>query len=181
MRLILREKKKLGEIKKGNYGDVFVTLAPETFLQLTLPRDDYELVERFINETKAIKDPEQLVAKAKELKAETDEDLMSIGKDVMLRGAFYFKKSGGFKPELAGRLGLAVQFKGQPVVTSHGGRARSLIAALSGVKEVDASIIFYDMDVDQFITDPACKQIQSQDFREGGVSQVNRDKIKIVD
>jgi hypothetical protein len=182
MKLILKEKKKVEEVKTGKYGDVFVTMSPRTFLQLTLPNDDYYLVERFLNEAQSIKDPQQILQLAKNLEKETDSEMMQIGKDVMFRGAFFLNKNGPFKPEMAGRLSLAVQMKGRtPVVTSHGGRARSVIAALSGVKEIEASILFYDMTVDQFISDPSIKQIMSQDFREGGTQLVPKDLIHVQD
>jgi hypothetical protein len=181
MKLVLKEKKKLSEIQKGKWGDVFVTMPPRTFLELTLPRDDYYLVERFLDEAKSVKDPQEIVELAKKIKSETDPEMMEIGKNVMYRGALFFARKGGFIPEEAGRLSLAVQFKGQPVVTSHGGRARSVIAELAGVKEIDASIMFYEMTVDQFMNDQSSKYIQSQDFREGGTQQVSREQIKVID
>lgn len=181
MRLILKEKKKLKEVKTGKWGEVFVTMSPRTFLELTLPRDDYYLVERFLDEAKSIKEPQEIVELAKKLEAETDPEMMEIGKNVMYRGALFFARKGTFVAEEAGRLSLAFEFKGQPVVTSHGGRARSVIAELAGVKEIDASIMFYNMTVDDFMNSATCKYIQSQDFREGGTQQVRREEIKVVD
>ena len=181
MKLVLKEKKKLGEVKTGKYGDVYVKMSPMTFLMLTLPADDYYIVERFLNEAKSLKDPEQIYALAKRIEQETDYEMYQIGKDVMMRGAFFLKKNGPFNPEMAGRLSLAIQMKDVPQVTSHGGRARNTIAALSGVPETDASILFYDMDLDQFLKDPNCALIRSQDFREGGTQMVRREEIKIED
>jgi hypothetical protein len=82
---------------------------------------------------------------------------------------------------MAGDLSLAIQFKGEPVVTSHGGRARSVIAALAGVPEISATILFYGMTLEQFLNDPSCEYIRSQDFREGGTDLINRNEIKIVE
>jgi hypothetical protein len=182
MKLVLRNKKKLTEIKKGKWGDVFVTMSPRTFLKLTLPKQDYDLVERFLNEAKNLKNPQDAMDLSRKLGNETDPEVMEIGKNVIQRGALYFARKGSYDPtEEDRRLSLAIKLKDQPVVTSHGGRARSVIAALSGVPEIDASIMFYDMTVEQFLNDPSYEYIQSQDFGGDPTSQVSREEIKVID
>jgi len=44
MKLIIKEKKKLKEVRTGIYGEIFVTMRPLTFLELTLPEPDFKYV-----------------------------------------------------------------------------------------------------------------------------------------
>lgn len=178
MRIVLKEKKKLKEVRTGKYGEIFVTMRPLTFLELTLPEPDFKYVLRFLDAAKG-KPPEEMLKIARQMKSALDYEVAEIGADVASRGAFYFFRSKAFIPEMAERLSLAIEAKGGKIqVSSHGGRARSVIAELAGVPEIEASIMCYGFkweDLDENA------EIESQNFRGDPTSFIPKNKIKTQD
>lgn len=178
MKLILREKKKVEEARFGKYGDIYVTMKPLTFLQLTLPEPDFNYLRNFLD-VSAGKPPEEILRIAKTMKGALEPEEVEIGADVVFRGALFFNKNGPFKPEMAGRLSLAVEKKGDNLqVSSHGGRARSLIAQLSGVPEIEASIMCYGFEWKDLENNA---KIESQNFRGDPTSFIDKKEIKVQD
>ena len=181
MRLIVKETGKMKEIKTGRFGSILIKMKPETFLKLTLSFDDYQWLDDTLKRILKIQDPQERIAAVKQIKKESSDTYAEIGKDVLLRGVIFGARK-SFDPEMAGRLSLAVEKRPRGVqVTSHGGRARSTMAILSGVPEIDASVIAYGITWEEIINDPKIDRIEGQSFSGADTNMVPKKDIHTED
>lgn len=148
MRLILKEKNNLTELEQKNNFEV--SMKPEIFLALTLPKEDFLYVEKFF--IKAIKqgvnkDYEALEVLANQNAQEVDKNypkarikVYEIGRNVIERAISLIRKEGAYNADKA-VLGIKILYGSyNTFVIGHSGRATSLFAILSGIDRVPVTI-----------------------------------------
>jgi hypothetical protein len=179
MKFVLKEKNMVREQAGTNTEDTKVlNIKPEIFLELTMPKDDWTKVRNFIG---------LFTSQFPEHKAQAEEIYKSlqpgeIGDEVISRAFTYFKKQGGYKLELATSDGptpcsLAIQAFPTAYVTSHSGRARACMAAMSGIKSLSCSITCYGQTIAEVVEDKSSKYLNGQKFGRDPINSVLKKNV----
>jgi hypothetical protein len=186
MRLIIKERKKLQESEQKNNFEVL--MKPETFLALTLPKEDFLYVKKFF--IKAIgqgvnKDYDALEALANQNAQEVDKNypkarikVYEIGRNVIERAIALIRKEGSYNASKA-VLGIKILYGSyNTFVVAHSGRATSLFAILSGIDKVPVTTSGISKDQLELMKSEK-RFIISQDFG-FEKSKVNSDELIIL-
>jgi hypothetical protein len=131
-------------------------------LKLSTSEQDSEKVFKFIKIAKGRKvdEIEQIAIKMSEQAGTKDEAWVNI----IVRALKYLKKEGGFKPELAGTLGLGIERYPEPHVVNHEGRARALLAMLQGITSLKCDTYINRATSTSIMRDTSIQYIAGQAF-----------------
>lgn len=188
MRLIIKERKKLQESERTEKSSFQVAMSPYLFLELTLPKHEYEYTLNFIEKVKLEniqKDSERLEEIMFALGKQADQEYKprsnfkyaEIARNVIDRAIALVRKEKNYDPNKAA-ISLNIMYGSyNTFVMNHSGRATCLFAILCDVEEITCIINGISKEQLKSLQD-AKRVIISQDLNYE-TSKVPAEKIKI--